>query len=443
MSREHSPAAKPSLLNYSDLLQIWQDWMDTTPVQPLDRWLRQHGKQQRQQGSAWKMALNEAMNQALKYRQLADALEHSFRDPGYDNWPVWDKQWQAQQSTLASPQHFWFWIQLASNSDWRIPNSLSEQKARREHFLQFRQEALEGNDNALFMLWYGLRPGWEPLLAARARRSHWTDVELQRLIEQQVSRPPLWLRYPEGMDHSTLEAELNAEGVHMGHWQGRLYATGGKDITRTQAWEKGLLEVQDLASQQICELLDVQPGHKIWDACAGAGGKSLTLATSLKGKGTVTATDLHQYKLDELKRRAKRAQILNIRSFTWNAEAPLRLPAEIARQQGFDRILVDAPCSNTGTWRRNPDARWRLSAEATKELSSLQLQILSRAAAALRPNGRLVYATCSWQVAENEDVVNAFLKQNPQFELASSQMLGCPKTDSDSMFAAVLVRKSA
>ena len=158
-------------------------------------------------------------------------------------------------------------------------------------------------------------------------------------------------------------------------------------------------------------------------------------------KGVVVATDLHQYKLDELKRRAKKAEQLNIRTFTWDGEAPLRLPAEAARQKGFDKVLVDAPCSASGTWRRNPDARWRFANESLQELNTLQQSLLTHASAAVRPGGQLIYATCSWLTEENEAIVEAFLSTNDQYELVSSQALGVPVTDSDSMFVAVLQRR--
>ncbi|MCY0965967.1 RsmB/NOP family class I SAM-dependent RNA methyltransferase [Parathalassolituus penaei] len=440
MSRQERQNSNTFLLTYRDLINIWQDWSDTSPVQPLDRWLRQYSRSQRQQSPAFRMAINNAMMEALRYRQLADALELTFRDPTYDDWKTWDSRWQADTPLSSSPSHFWYWIQLCSNSDWRLPHSLEEQKARREHFNAFKAQADSLEENATFLLAHGLRPTWEALLFKRAEKSGWDDKQLARLVRMQTSRPPLWLRLANMADAAALQQALSEEGVQVGEYQGHLYATGGKDITLTNGWKNGQFEVQDLASQQICDAVDVKPGHKVWDACAGAGGKSLTLARALAGKGAVVATDLHAYKLEELKRRAKRAGISNIRSFTWDADAPLRLPAEIARQQGFDRILVDAPCSNSGTWRRNPDARWRLDNHNTRELAALQGRILAQASKALRPGGRLVYATCSWQVAENEDVVAAFLAANPEFCLVEQKMLGAPVSDSDSMFVAVLSR---
>ena len=116
----------------------------------------------------------------------------------------------------------------------------------------------------------------------------------------------------------------------------------------------------------------------------------------------------------------------------------MRLPKEVAQQKGFDWVLVDAPCSSAGTWRRNPDARWRFNPTDTEELVALQRQILTNAEKGVRANGHLVYATCSWQVSENEAQVKWFLENHPNFSLVSQTMLGAPQQDSDAMFVAIL-----
>jgi 16S rRNA (cytosine967-C5)-methyltransferase len=205
-------------------------------------------------------------------------------------------------------------------------------------------------------------------------------------------------------------------------------------------YRQGVVEIQDLASQQIAAAIAVRSGEKVWDCCAGAGGKSLAIAARMNNKGVLLATDLHGYKLDELKRRAKRAQLGNVRTFTWAGDEPLRLPKEIAQQKGFDWVLVDAPCSSSGTWRRNPDARWRFAPTDTAELVVLQQKILHNSAVAVRVGGHLVYATCSWQVSENEAQIALFLQNNPVFSLISQTILGAPQIDADTMFVAVLKR---
>ncbi len=436
MTSKHARPSANSTLTLNDLLPVWKEWSSLTTRVPLDRWLRKRRDDRR--GSHSKMTINDAMNAAVLYRQLADILEYSYKNPGFTDWRAWDQNWQIDAPVLASPAHFWFWIQLCNQSDWKLNLAPAEKRARQQHFALIKAKSLDGSDPQLFMLWHAVRPLWHQALEQRSRYSQWTGQQFEAFIRQQTQRPPLWLRVRHDQEMSQLESELRQQGVQVSHWQGHLFATGGKDIALTPQWREGRIEVQDLASQQIVELLDVKPGQKVWDACAGAGGKTLAIAGALKGKGAVIATDLYQHKLDELKRRAKRAGIANIRHFTWDGQAPLRLPAEIARQQGFDKILVDAPCTNSGTWRRNPDARWRLSVTDTRELQQLQLKILNQACASLRKDGALVYATCSWQVEENEAVTTEFLKQHPDFELVSQGILGAPMQDSDTMFAALL-----
>jgi 16S rRNA (cytosine967-C5)-methyltransferase len=288
-----------------------------------------------------------------------------------------------------------------------------------------------------------VRPQWLPLLMERVASSNWSDQQLQHFIEQQTRMPPLWLRPQAAQAAEQLVADLVGEGVKAAlSSDGHIYASGGKGITTTQVYQQGRVEIQDLASQQIAEAVAVKPGQKVWDSCAGAGGKSLAIAARMANKGVLVATDLYDYKLDELKRRAKRAEMFNIRTFTWNGAEPLRLPKEVAQQQGFDWVLVDAPCSSSGTWRRNPDARWRFDPTDTNELVAIQQQILTQAAPAVRLGGHLVYATCSWQLAENEAQISWFLRQCPQFLLQYQRILGAPQQDADTMFVAVLHRQS-
>ncbi len=258
----------------------------------------------------------------------------------------------------------------------------------------------------------------------------------------QQSRPPLWLRPAAAQDAKALCDELKTAGVEVNLNKHGLCATGGFGVQQTDAYKEGRVEVQDFASQQIAAAVNAQPGEKIWDACAGAGGKTLAIADGMGGKGAVVATDLKEFKLTELKKRAKRAGIANIRTFVWDGEAPLRLPKEIARQKGFDKVLIDAPCTATGTWRRNPDARNRLNDDYLNELTALQQQLLNHASDAVRSGGKLIYATCSWLAEENEDAVEAFLKNHPEFSLERMQMLGAPDVDSDTMFVAIMKRES-
>lgn len=442
-SSTQNPPVQSFSLNYTDILphwHAWQDWIQSERHSQLDRWLKHPSRFPRNSHHAYRNNINNAMFDAVRYQQLADALELTMKDPDFDQWIKWDQQWQPRLSRLPAPQHFLYWIQLRTQSEWRTPN-IAQQKSRREHWLNWKANISENEDpSSLFMLWHGLRPSWLRPLQKRATQSGWSDTQLLQWIRYQSERPPLWLRCASDDSLEALSHELSEEGIQTRIAEGRLCALGGRSLHQTQAYRDGKIEVQDIASQIISERLDVQPGMKVWDACAGAGGKTLALAGALAGKGAVVATDLHQFKLDELKRRAKRAGIANIRSFEWDGEAPLRLPAEIRKQQGFDRILVDAPCSSSGTWRRNPDARWRLEPQDTEELSQLQLKLLTHAAAALRQSGKLVYATCSWQIEENEQIIDAFLATHPDWHATEQSMLGAPELNSDTMFYAILAK---
>jgi 16S rRNA (cytosine967-C5)-methyltransferase len=134
-----------------------------------------------------------------------------------------------------------------------------------------------------------------------------------------------------------------------------------RNVFDTQAFRDGWFEVQDEGSQMVCQKMDPQPGENVWDVCAGGGGKSLLLAAIMENKGRVVATDLRNYKLEELKKRAKRAGVFNIFPAELERMAELRIA-----QKGFDRILVDAPCSGTGTLGRNPDAKWKQNPSGSK-----------------------------------------------------------------------------
>ena len=164
----------------------------------------------------------------------------------------------------------------------------------------------------------------------------------------------------------------------------------------------------------------------------------MQIASRLSGRGCVYASDLREYKLAETKLRARAAGFSNVRTLPWNGEELPAFPKEVTAKKGFHRVLVDAPCSSSGTWRRNPDAKMRLDREALAELARLQLSILTAASRTVRRDGLLVYATCSFLPSEDEDVVSAFLMANPAFVLVSSSVHGSPAADADTTFTAVM-----
>lgn len=191
-----------------------------------------------------------------------------------------------------------------------------------------------------------------------------------------------------------------------------LRVDGRPPLTRTRAWREGLVEVQDEASQLAALLVGARAGERVLDLCAGAGGKTLALAAAMANKGRLIATDADERRLNEAVARLRRADVHNVARHAIGAEGDKWL----SRQKGgFDRVLVDAPCTGTGTFRRNPDAKWRSSPEELAHLTALQARLLDRAADLVKPGGRLVYATCSILRAEDEDQIDAFLARRPDF----------------------------
>lgn len=256
-------------------------------------------------------------------------------------------------------------------------------------------------------------------------------------------RPPIWLRVydPQRTPHIIRDLErLQLTATAYGNSAISVHSQRGLPPLPPALAKQ--IEIQDLASQELGSHVAACPGELIWDACAGGGGKTLQLAAAVGNKGKVYASDIRSYKLTELQRRAQRAGLNNITLLPGAAGQIQTLPAAVQQRGGFDCILVDAPCTGAGTWRRSPDARFRISATKLQDLQELQLSILRDVSRHLRPGGRLVYATCSWLVAENEAILRDFQQIQPGWILQHSRLLGSPWLDSDTMYVASLRRMS-
>jgi 16S rRNA (cytosine967-C5)-methyltransferase len=431
-----------------ELFSAWRELLSERQLPALDRWLKtrnrsNNSKQERRIDSSLKQqfGLSAALFEGIRYFQLACALEYAYqhKDEVID-WLGWDKSWDMAEVKKMPVANFWYWIELRVHFEiHKIPRKLRDAELRFNFFSEIKNALNTTEFSPNFLLWNGLRPSWVELLLQRSKLSGWSNEQLMSFTSKQNEIPPLWLRAQRGKTIEEVSNELHKAGVNVGiSSSGNLFAQGGKGISSTDTYKNGCVEIQDLASQQIATAVDFKIGDKIWDCCAGAGGKTVAIASRMNNKGVLVATDLHGYKLEEIKRRAKRAEISTVRTFEWNGDEPLRLPKEIAQQQGFDWVLVDAPCTSSGTWRRNPDARWRFSSVDSQELQLIQRKILTNAVSAVRAKGYLVYATCSWQVSENEEQVAWFLEHNSDFSLQSQTLLGSPLQDSDTMFVAVL-----
>jgi 16S rRNA (cytosine967-C5)-methyltransferase len=178
------------------------------------------------------------------------------------------------------------------------------------------------------------------------------------------------------------------------------------------AWKNGLVEVQDEGSQLVALLLGATAGMRVVDFCAGAGGKTLAIAAGMANKGQIVACDTSAKRLEGAVLRLRRAGVHNVERRVLESERDKWVKRHAG---GFDRVLADAPCTGTGTWRRNPDGRWRLTETDIAELVDLQARILDSCARLVKPGGRLVYATCSILPDENERQVERFLAANAEF----------------------------
>ena len=238
----------------------------------------------------------------------------------------------------------------------------------------------------------GIAPPWllgrfDPLVAAE---------ELPALLE----RAPLDVRI------NRLKSPPASEAGPTPHSPIGLRFPEGAQVEQLEAWRNGQIEVQDEGSQLICLACEAQPDMLVVDLCAGAGGKTLALAAEMANRGRLLAADSDRARLQRLPPRAERAGVTIVESRLLNPGAEAGGLADIASRA--DLVLVDAPCSGTGTWRRNPETRWRLNAERLARLTALQARLLDLAGTLLKPAGILVYAVCSLLAEEGRDQAAAF-----------------------------------
>jgi 16S rRNA (cytosine967-C5)-methyltransferase len=189
-----------------------------------------------------------------------------------------------------------------------------------------------------------------------------------------------------------------------------LRVEGRRALRASLAFGAGLVELQDEGSQLAALLCDVRPGMAVADVCAGAGGKTLALAAEMRGQGRLLAMDVDQSRLDKGALRVKRAGANFI-----ERRAAKDIAADEDLHAAFERVLVDAPCSGSGAWRRHPDARWRLTPEKLEDYKTAQRDVLRKASQLVKPGGRLVYVTCSLLPEENGEQVARFLEEMPAF----------------------------
>lgn len=235
-----------------------------------------------------------------------------------------------------------------------------------------------------------------------------------------------------------LQKELAKEGIETIFLKGypdALELVERKNVFMTESFKKGFFEMQDASSQLVADYLEVKPGMRVIDTCAGAGGKTLHLASLMQNKGQIIALDIHAHKLRELKKRAKRASAHNIEM------RPIETTKVIKKlKNSADRVLIDAPCSGLGVLKRNPDAKWKMQPEFIENIIEVQAEILQNYAGMVKKGGKLVYATCSILPSENEEQVTKFINNNEAFKLVKQQTILPSINGYDGFFMALLER---
>lgn len=211
------------------------------------------------------------------------------------------------------------------------------------------------------------------------------------------------------------------------------------NVFLTDAFKEGLFEVQDASSQLVAPLLDVQPGMRVVDACAGAGGKTLHIASLMQNKGQLIAMDLYESKLKQLKLRAKRNGAFNIEYRIIDSTKVIK-----KLQEKADRVLIDAPCSGLGVLKRNPDSKWKLQPEFIDNIRKIQAEILKSYSRMVKPGGKLVYATCSVLPSENQEQIKHFLTTDngKKFTFVQDSKILASESGFDGFYMALLERKN-
>jgi 16S rRNA (cytosine967-C5)-methyltransferase len=232
--------------------------------------------------------------------------------------------------------------------------------------------------------------------------------------------------------------DLNIETTFLKDQPDALVLKERANVFMTDAFKTGMFEVQDANSQLVAAFLDVKPGMRVVDTCAGAGGKTLHLASLMENKGQLIAMDLYESKLKQLKLRAKRNGAFNIEYKIIDSTKVIK-----KLQEKADRVLIDAPCSGLGVLKRNPDAKWKLQPEFIENIRKIQAEVLESYSRIVKPGGKLVYATCSVLPSENQEQIKNFLantETGKSFTFVKDAKILASESGFDGFYMALLER---
>ncbi|WP_413944248.1 RsmB/NOP family class I SAM-dependent RNA methyltransferase [Bdellovibrio sp. HCB-162] len=372
--------------------------------QYADKVIQRNLKAQKQWGSRDRRFFAESVYEIVRWERLLSYLADD-----NDFWKIWGAYWVRQGNELP---------------DWEELEGLSAKD------VQARMK-----DIPSFAIAQSI-PDWMEQRLAQELGPDYKDVV--RALNQPAEvflRTNVLKTTPDELLKTLTEAGISAVKVSpdLPH---ALKLTERKNVFITEPFKKGLFEVQDAASQMVVPLLDVQPGHRVVDACAGAGGKSLHMASLMKNKGKIISLDIHEWKLQELKVRARRDGVDVIETRVIDSSKVIKRLYDTA-----DRVLLDVPCSGMGVLRRNPDSKWKLSNEEIARLHDLQYEILTSYCDITKKGGQLVYATCSLLPSENEKQIERFLAEHGErWTLVKQIHLRPDKEGFDGFYAALLRR---
>lgn len=339
------------------------------------------------------------------YNEIAETKDHYSRENLFKIFCVW-----AVLRGITLPE----WKQFAGTPTRRIKgrfNELSSERKFKESIPDWLDElgVKELGEKKWSQEITALNEEAQVILRANTLKSNKENI-IKALSEEEINTTPL-KDYPDAL---VLEERSN--------------------VFKTDSFQNGYFEVQDASSQKVAYALDVKPGMKIIDTCAGAGGKTLHLAALSENKGQIIAMDIYDNKLKELKRRAKRAGAHNIETKLYESTKTIK------KWYGkMDRVLIDAPCSGLGVLKRNPDAKWKLQPEFLEKIQQTQAEILQLYSKMVKKDGKMVYATCSILPSENEHQVRKFLASEAgnDFELLYDEKILAHQSGFDGFYLAV------
>lgn len=426
---------------------LWNEYLDLSFKKPqqLDLWLAEQYKKNKKFGKKDRKFYSDILFSALRFAPLAillskltkDKISIEYIDQIINSHLLFMDQYREELKIIQFENIIstLFLVRDDVPYKYHIDNNYIDLFSKvREHFDDsiLLRCVLSG-----FPIFYYSR------LEKRAELSIWNSKNKEKFIKNHLSKSPQWVRvyYPEKINEIITEFK-SVELSFKFFGELSIQIEGDVNLKTFETYKKGYFGFQDLASQNIGDsfLVSKPSKEKLWDACCGGGGKTIQIASRFKDKLTIYASDIREYKLKDAGERAEKSCLRNIKFFTWDATCSLSESTCFEPNLKFDKILVDVPCSSSGTWRTHPDRALLTQEHDINALVELQKKILQNVSTFLSKDGVLIYATCSFFYEENEAIIEDFLNKNNDFKCLKMEVVGNPNEDSDTLFYAQLKR---